>query len=133
MRVDEPSRYNLRFELDIPLVRDGSRAPSEIAIEHYQVTLVRLGEMSDKSIARAELFRICPCTGEDVLLAADEIGCAFLERVCSEALDEDERLLIARAMSAADGVVAEAARRLQTDRPNLYRRMKRLGMAGASE
>lgn len=89
MRVDEPSRYNLRFELDIPLVRDGSRAPSELAIEHYQVTLVRLGEMSDKSIARAELFRICPCTGEDVLLAADEIGCAFLERVCSEALDED--------------------------------------------
>jgi transcriptional regulator with GAF, ATPase, and Fis domain len=25
--------------------------------------------------------------------------------------------------------VAEAARRLQTDRPNLYRRMKRLGIA----
>jgi two-component system nitrogen regulation response regulator NtrX len=30
----------------------------------------------------------------------------------------------------ANGNIAEAARRLQTDRPNLYRRMKRLGVAG---
>ena len=29
----------------------------------------------------------------------------------------------------SDGNVAEAARRLQTDRPNLYRRMRRLGLA----
>jgi two-component system nitrogen regulation response regulator NtrX len=56
-----------------------------------------------------------------------------LDVALSEALDEYERLLIARAMSAANGVVAEAARRLQTDRPNLYRRMKRLGIAGAAE
>lgn len=89
MRVDEPSRYNLRFELDIPLVRDNSRAPSENAIEHYQVALVRLGEASDTVVARAELFRVCPCSGEDVLLAADEIGCEFLERVCAQALAED--------------------------------------------
>jgi two-component system nitrogen regulation response regulator NtrX len=56
-----------------------------------------------------------------------------LDVALSEALDEYERLLIARALSAANGVVAEAARRLQTDRPNLYRRMKRLGIAGAGE
>jgi two-component system nitrogen regulation response regulator NtrX len=31
-------------------------------------------------------------------------------------------------MVGADGNIAEAARRLQTDRPNLYRRMKRLGI-----
>jgi two-component system nitrogen regulation response regulator NtrX len=44
----------------------------------------------------------------------------------SALLDEYERLLITRALAAAGGNVAEAARRLQTDRPNLYRRMKRL-------
>ncbi|MCC7195070.1 MAG: sigma-54-dependent Fis family transcriptional regulator [Gemmatimonadaceae bacterium] len=48
----------------------------------------------------------------------------------SDALDAYERILIARALASAEGVVAEAARRLQTDRPNLYRRMKRLGIKG---
>jgi two-component system nitrogen regulation response regulator NtrX len=56
-----------------------------------------------------------------------------LDMALADALDEYERLLIARALSAANGVIAEAARRLQTDRPNLYRRMKRLGIAGAGE
>jgi two-component system, NtrC family, nitrogen regulation response regulator NtrX len=46
----------------------------------------------------------------------------------NELLDDYERMLIGRALAAASGNVAEAARRLQTDRPNLYRRMKRLGM-----
>jgi two-component system nitrogen regulation response regulator NtrX len=46
----------------------------------------------------------------------------------TEALDAYERALIARALSASQGNVAEAARRLQTDRPNLYRRMRRLGI-----
>ena len=55
------------------------------------------------------------------------------ELTLSDTLDEYERLLIERALSAADGVVAEAARRLRTDRPNLYRRMKRLGIAVPGE
>jgi two-component system, NtrC family, nitrogen regulation response regulator NtrX len=48
----------------------------------------------------------------------------------SDALDLYERQLIARALDDAGGNVAEAARKLQTDRPNLYRRMKRLGIGG---
>jgi DNA-binding NtrC family response regulator len=46
-----------------------------------------------------------------------------------ERLDAYERTLLAEALDAADGSVAEAARRLQTDRANLYRRMRRLGIA----
>jgi two-component system, NtrC family, nitrogen regulation response regulator NtrX len=46
----------------------------------------------------------------------------------NEALDDLERNMIRAALSSASGNVAEAARRLRTDRPNLYRRMKRLGI-----
>jgi two-component system nitrogen regulation response regulator NtrX len=42
-------------------------------------------------------------------------------------------MLITRALSVAAGNVAEAARRLKTDRPNLYRRMRRLGISIGGE
>ena len=58
----------------------------------------------------------------------DAIG---LDRSLADTLDEYERTLIVRALSVAGGNIAEAARRLQTDRPNLYRRMRRLGIAGS--
>jgi transcriptional regulator with GAF, ATPase, and Fis domain len=58
---------------------------------------------------------------------------AALDRSLSDTLDEYERMLIARALSMAGGNVAEAARRLKTDRPNLYRRMKRLGIGPSEE
>jgi two-component system, NtrC family, nitrogen regulation response regulator NtrX len=45
-----------------------------------------------------------------------------------ERLDAFERELIESALDAALGSVADAARRLRTDRANLYRRMKRLGI-----
>jgi two-component system, NtrC family, nitrogen regulation response regulator NtrX len=51
----------------------------------------------------------------------------------SEALDEFERSLITAAMAQAEGNVAEAARVLQTDRANLYRRMRRLGIEKSIE
>lgn len=58
---------------------------------------------------------------------------ASLDHSLSETLDEYERVLISRALSMTSGNVAEAARRLKTDRPNLYRRMRRLGIAVGAE
>ncbi|MBA3891025.1 MAG: sigma-54-dependent Fis family transcriptional regulator [Gemmatimonadaceae bacterium] len=51
-----------------------------------------------------------------------------LDQPLTETLDAYERTLIMRALSSTSGNVAEAARRLRTDRPNLYRRMRRLGI-----
>lgn len=58
---------------------------------------------------------------------------AALDHSLTDTLDEYERMLIARALSMAGGNVAEAARKLKTDRPNLYRRMRRLGIGAAEE
>jgi len=54
-------------------------------------------------------------------------------RGLSDRLDDMERELISGAMGAAGGNIAEAARLLKTDRGNLYRRMRRLGIRGGSE
>jgi DNA-binding NtrC family response regulator len=53
---------------------------------------------------------------------------AALGRPLSDALDDFERGLIGAALAQAQGNIAEAARVLQTDRANLYRRMRRLGL-----
>jgi two-component system nitrogen regulation response regulator NtrX len=51
-------------------------------------------------------------------------------RSLTDRLDDMERELISGAMTAASGNIAEAARLLRTDRGNLYRRMRRLGIRG---
>ena len=58
---------------------------------------------------------------------------ALLGRPLTEALDDFERGLIAAALTQAEGNMAEAARVLQTDRANLYRRMRRLGLETSAE
>ncbi len=54
-------------------------------------------------------------------------------RPLNDRLDEYERQQISGALDQAGGNIAEAARLLQTDRGNLYRRMRRLGIRGGSE
>jgi two-component system nitrogen regulation response regulator NtrX len=54
-------------------------------------------------------------------------------RSLSDALDDFERSYIVAALGQADGNMAEAARILQTDRANLYRRMRRLGLEKSAE
>jgi two-component system nitrogen regulation response regulator NtrX len=58
---------------------------------------------------------------------------ASLDEPLSDTLDAHERMLIVRALSAAGGNIAEASRRLKTDRANLYRRMRRLGIPVGDE
>jgi two-component system, NtrC family, nitrogen regulation response regulator NtrX len=56
-----------------------------------------------------------------------------LGRPLSEALDDFERSYIGAALAQAEGNMAEAARILQTDRANLYRRIRRLGLEKSAD
>jgi two-component system nitrogen regulation response regulator NtrX len=69
------------------------------------------------------------------IVAAPDAESRFVDtgRGLSERLDDTERALISGAMAAANGNIAEAARLLKTDRGNLYRRMRRLGIRGGNE
>jgi two-component system nitrogen regulation response regulator NtrX len=64
---------------------------------------------------------------------AGDPGSATDLRSLTDRLDDYERDQIAGALNAAGSNIAEAARLLQTDRGNLYRRMRRLGIRGGSE
>jgi two-component system nitrogen regulation response regulator NtrX len=74
-------------------------------------------------------------SGYPAATASASVTGAFTDtgRGLSDRLDDMERELISSAMAAASGNIAEAARLLKTDRGNLYRRMRRLGIRGGSE
>ncbi len=76
------------------------------------------------TITADDVARVVPHDGAPQPRGTDD----WADVALAGALDNFERTLIARALSAARGNVAEAARRLATDRANLYRRMRRLGL-----
>ena len=82
-----------------------------------------------RAITPAEVGTVLPAAAAEAAPRLPDLAAPDL--TLSDALDDYEKLLITRALSAAHGVVADAARRLRTDRPNLYRRMKRLGIIDA--
>ncbi|MGH7539254.1 MAG: sigma-54-dependent transcriptional regulator, partial [Gemmatimonadales bacterium] len=77
------------------------------------------------TITAADVTRVLPPDGVAPRVPATTDG---PDAPLAQALDRYERQLIAAALSAASGNVADAARRLSTDRANLYRRMRRLGL-----
>jgi len=86
----------------------------------------RLSILGGNHVGAEDVARVLPGAGGARPSAA---AAAFApEMALADALDAHERGLIAGALARAEGNVAEAARMLQTDRANLYRRMKRLGL-----
>jgi len=75
-----------------------------------------------REVGRREIDGVLPGdAGARPVYARDDIS-------LTERLDAFERELIEQTLDACDGRIADAARRLHTDRPNLYRRMRRLGI-----
>jgi two-component system, NtrC family, nitrogen regulation response regulator NtrX len=81
-----------------------------------------------RPVGVAEVRAVIPVTATEPHRPQSFPDPSALDQSLTDTLDEYEKALIARAISVAEGNIAEAARRLKTDRPNLYRRMKRLGI-----
>src|SRR5690242_20728114 len=87
--------------------------------------LERLAILAEGDVVSADdVARVVPGDGAAPVAPAED----WRDVALTDALDGYERTLIARALSVSRGNVAEAARRLATDRANLYRRMRRLGL-----
>ncbi len=79
----------------------------------------------DRPVTARDVETVLPASAAVTPPSTDQTGVATL----TAALAAYERRLIAEALEASGGNVAAAARRLETDRANLYRRMRRLGMS----
>jgi two-component system nitrogen regulation response regulator NtrX len=86
----------------------------------------RLSILGGNHVGAEDVLRVLPGAGRTPPAPAPSTP----DLALADALDAHERSLIAGALARAEGNVAEAARMLQTDRANLYRRMKRLGLGG---
>jgi two-component system nitrogen regulation response regulator NtrX len=96
----------------------------ELANIVERMAILATGEL----VTAADIARVLPAGPAPQLTTDTGDDRVWRDIALSDTLDQYERELIARALSASRGNVAEAARRLQTDRANLYRRMRRLGI-----
>jgi two-component system nitrogen regulation response regulator NtrX len=86
------------------------------------------GDLVPRVLTRGGSMTAAPAAIDTQPARYDDDGRGLTER-----LDDTERDLINGAMVTAIGNIAEAARLLRTDRGNLYRRMRRLGIRGGGE
>jgi two-component system nitrogen regulation response regulator NtrX len=114
-----------------PITRRGlealTRYPWPGNVRELMNVLERLAILnSGGPVEEEEVIRLLPA-----IRGGQETIPGYMEgdpRPLRERLEDYERALIEGAMGGARGNIAEAGRRLQTDRANLYRRMKRLGI-----
>ena len=97
----------------------------EVVDEHAVGRVLPLGGAAGDAMRAGDNTRASAAGQPEVPAGAAEFDGGL---PLAEALDAHERQLIGAALSRAGGNVAETARMLQTDRANLYRRMKRLGL-----
>jgi len=90
----------------------------------------RIAIVNPGSEITAEYVRliISPVDGRHIVPRPEVVDTITFTKGLNEMLDFHEKSIIEAALRFANGNVAEAARDLQTDRANLYRRMKRLGI-----
>ena len=97
----------------------------ELANIVERISIVNPGAEISGEYVRAMLN---PSDGLHAATHEPAVDSTSLTEGLSELLDATERSAIKSALGTAGGNVAEAARILRTDRANLYRRMKRLGI-----
>ena len=156
-RQDNVARYDGEFSVLVRLDARDCDALRAQGLEHMDAVVMAIGEDVEASVLATDHLKQIGCrrviarakTGTlgHILkrVGADEVG-SVLPRIrapgrapsveagpLSEMLEGYERQLIQAALDAGDGNIAEAARRLSTDRPNLYRRMKRLGIQRSAD
>ncbi|MFN0178705.1 MAG: sigma-54-dependent transcriptional regulator [Gemmatimonadales bacterium] len=100
----------------------------ELANIVERLAIIGGGEI-DAALVRQVLPRSGSRTDSSAMSPGPVATVDFQGRSLSNILDDYERALVQDALGRAGGNVAEAARVLQTDRANLYRRMKRLGLS----
>jgi two-component system nitrogen regulation response regulator NtrX len=152
-RDDLYYRLNV-LRLHLPPLRDRLEDVPELAahfLERFRQRHGRNAELAPEAIARMQQYRwpgnvrelANVCERVAILFAGQRVGSRELslmlaaegaspvldaELSLAEQLDQLETRLIQDSLAATGGSIADAARRLRTDRPNLYRRMRRLGI-----